>query len=294
MKTFAPNYYSRFHCIADKCRHSCCIGWEIDIDEKTLAVYQNTPGPFGDRLKANISQGEDAHFILGNQERCPFLNEQNLCDIYTELGEENLCGICTDHPRFRNFFDNRTEIGLGMCCEAAAELILRFEDKVQITCTETGEKASFFPERTQVFAILQNREIPVDNRIQIIKKEFGISLPKKTFSQWLEVYLSLEILDKEWELLLKKPPVSPPDFKEEVWQIVIEQLLVYFVFRYMHKGIENDNIPAYLAFCLLSTEIIRRLCNTETDIFEVARMYSQEIEYCEENVDELMFEIEIG
>ena len=39
MKLFAPKYYEDFSCIADKCRHSCCIGWEIDIDPETLAKY---------------------------------------------------------------------------------------------------------------------------------------------------------------------------------------------------------------------------------------------------------------
>ena len=35
MKLIAPDYYNKFSCIADKCRHSCCVGWEIDIDENT-------------------------------------------------------------------------------------------------------------------------------------------------------------------------------------------------------------------------------------------------------------------
>ena len=35
MKLYAPEYYKQFQCIADKCTHSCCIGWEIDIDEIT-------------------------------------------------------------------------------------------------------------------------------------------------------------------------------------------------------------------------------------------------------------------
>ena len=30
-----PFYYKEFHCIADACKDSCCIGWEIDIDEET-------------------------------------------------------------------------------------------------------------------------------------------------------------------------------------------------------------------------------------------------------------------
>ena len=26
-----PSYYKTFQCIADKCEHSCCIGWEIEL-----------------------------------------------------------------------------------------------------------------------------------------------------------------------------------------------------------------------------------------------------------------------
>lgn len=34
MKLRKPDYYDRFRCIAGACKDSCCIGWEIDIDEK--------------------------------------------------------------------------------------------------------------------------------------------------------------------------------------------------------------------------------------------------------------------
>ena len=40
MKLFAPSYYKDFACIADRCQHSCCVGWEIDIDPDTLAHYE--------------------------------------------------------------------------------------------------------------------------------------------------------------------------------------------------------------------------------------------------------------
>ena len=28
-----PDYYPEFRCSASACKHNCCIGWEIDIDE---------------------------------------------------------------------------------------------------------------------------------------------------------------------------------------------------------------------------------------------------------------------
>ena len=109
MKLMAPDYYGRFRCIADRCRHSCCIGWEIDIDPDTREKYRHIPGAFGKRLNEGIEDApEGAHFRLSQDERCPMLNQNGLCDLITTIGEQNLCQICADHPRFRNFFSERT------------------------------------------------------------------------------------------------------------------------------------------------------------------------------------------
>ena len=86
MKIIKPNYYQNFQCIAEQCRHNCCIGWEIDIDEDTLSYYQALGGEMGARLKKEIATDSTPHFILGAHERCPFSNDGNLCDIITEYG----------------------------------------------------------------------------------------------------------------------------------------------------------------------------------------------------------------
>ena len=123
MKQIAPSYYKKFKCIADKCKHSCCIGWEIDVDEQTDEYYKTVGGELGKRLGESIDRSTElSHFVLSADERCPFLNKNGFCDIISALGEDALCQICADHPRYRNFYSDRTEIGLGLCCEAAAEL----------------------------------------------------------------------------------------------------------------------------------------------------------------------------
>ena len=43
-------------------------------------------------------------------------------------GENVLCNICKDHPRFRNFRSDRTEVGLGLACEEACRLILNYNE----------------------------------------------------------------------------------------------------------------------------------------------------------------------
>ena len=41
MKIIVPDYYKDFKCLAGDCKHSCCIGWEVDIDADTLE-YKGT------------------------------------------------------------------------------------------------------------------------------------------------------------------------------------------------------------------------------------------------------------
>ena len=55
MKLYAPSYYKDFKCIADKCAHNCCIGWEIDIDEISLEKYKSLKNGYGPTIMNSIS-----------------------------------------------------------------------------------------------------------------------------------------------------------------------------------------------------------------------------------------------
>ena len=54
MTEIFPNYYKKFKCIADKCRHSCCVGWEIDIDKDTMRKYSELSHPYGKKIRESI------------------------------------------------------------------------------------------------------------------------------------------------------------------------------------------------------------------------------------------------
>ena len=102
-----PEYYEKFSCIASRCKDSCCAGWEIDIDEDSYAYYNSVEGKFGKRLKESMYEadpddddGGGYRFKLKGKKRCAMLNDHNLCDLYTALGEEALCEVCTEYPRF--------------------------------------------------------------------------------------------------------------------------------------------------------------------------------------------------
>ena len=122
MRLRVPYYYKEFKCIAGACKDSCCVGWEIDIDEDTFSYYQEVEGDFGDRLRSSMAAGEENTFVLKNG-RCPFLNQENLCDICLELGEEALCQVCTEYPRFVTEYSDVTEKSLALSCEVVGELV---------------------------------------------------------------------------------------------------------------------------------------------------------------------------
>lgn len=149
MTVFAPDYYTGFRCIAGACRHSCCVGWEIDVDPETMKRYQSMEGELGAKLKRCIDPDPVPHFILSDQERCPFLTEENLCQIILQAGEDSLCQICADHPRFRNFWSDRTEIGLGLACEEAARLILTSPHPLRLVPLEDTEEPPEAPSEAE-------------------------------------------------------------------------------------------------------------------------------------------------
>lgn len=310
MKQIAPNYYPHFQCIADQCKHSCCIGWVIDVDLDTLAYYHTIAGSLGERLQKGIDEsGEPAHFILGEGERCPFLNQTGLCDLIIGLGGESLCQICRDHPRFRSFFSDRTEIGLGLCCEAAGELILKRREKTELILLEDdgGDEELLAPDasllewREELFDIAQDRNRTVKTRAADILRAAEMNLPDHTQAEWAEIYLKLERLEADWTDILhdwKETDLSDaPLLDTPEWETAFEQLLVYFLYRHLPFALDDGEYEGHAAFAVLSYAVIRDLCRLYAvlhggvsldDLVEIARRYSAEVEYSDENVEAVL------
>ena len=283
MQILVPDYYNDFHCIADKCEHNCCIGWEIDIDEDTLSLYDEIGGELGKRLRDNISRDGCPHFMLREHDRCPFLNDKGLCDIITELGDGALCDICADHPRYRNYFADRLEMGLGLCCEEAARIILSKTSKTYLCDIKTGEKASIDAERQNLLNILQDRKKPFSERLTKFKV-----FEDKDYSS---LFFSLERLDKDWEEYISLLGCNAEADLSE-FEIAFEQLAVYFVLRHTTEDFEIG-----LLFSAFSVYIIQKIASalkqksgtlSFPQLAEISRMYSAEIEYSDENIERII------
>lgn len=307
MKTVFPDYYEQFRCIADSCQHSCCVGWEIDVDAQSLERYKAVSGALGEKLRKNIDLSDCPHFKLRADERCPFLNDQNLCELILELGEDSLCQICSDHPRFRNEFSDRTEIGLGLCCEAAASLMLGHSAPVRLITLSDGQpdaeldgrELEVLTARDEAFKIMQDRSRTVEQRTQHLLAEFEIRMPEISCSEWASFFLSLERLDSSWtshlEQLHSWQPQQSDPFPSEL-EIPFEQLCIYFLYRHVPAAQDVPDLKARIGFAALSCRILAALCcicrqnggDPLLQLPDLARLYSSEIEYSEENTNAIL------
>lgn len=291
MKTFAPAYFKKFRCIANKCRHNCCIGWEIDIDENTYGTYKQYNGALKHRIDKYISDKDTPHFILDANERCPFLNENNLCDIYTEMGENALCQICIDHPRYRNFYSSCTEIGLGLCCEEACRIILSNSEYFALECVDgltdvpeyTPEEKELITSRNAIILALQNRNKRIFDRFSDVWQLLGVKISEFELQN---IFSGLEYMEHDVSAMLSDNEVNISD-------IYLEQLAVYFIYRYF-SGSLNDGMTGERAFfAYTAVKAVSAMCKTSDfeEICEMSRIYSSEIEYSEDNVVEILYRI---
>lgn len=309
VKEYVPDYYGEFACIADQCRHSCCQGWEIDVDEDSLKYYASLPENWREKIASGIAVDETgAHFCLTEEERCPFLKENGLCEIILGLGESALCQICSDHPRFRNFFPDRVETGLGLCCEAAGRLILGRKEKVHfLKIAEAGTDASPMPEedpvlelRAELIAVMQDRSLTVRERAEKLAFTAGVKTVQQN-RQYYEFLLELERLEEEWTqllvTLLTAAPFCDAPAETELTETAFEQLMVYLLFRHLPDAECPEEANGQVMFCLFALSLVQKLCALKEvqsgalqldDIVEICRLFSSEIEYSDENTGRII------
>lgn len=274
MSVWYPSFYPAFRCRADRCRHSCCRGWEIDVDEKSAELYRGLPGELGEELRESLFSDEEGwHFRLDEEERCPFLEADGLCRLIKRLGEEALCDICALHPRFFEELDADELWGLGLSCEEAAALLLK-EKELRFVCRETGEILDL-PGLLRYVGLavpgetLRYRPRIDEERRREILRRFGKTEP----------------IDENWPRELKALEHSPlPQAGEgEDYQRIYE----YVLYRQIERAEDRDwaSITDYAALC---TDFVALWDALEEDTAAHLRRFSEQIEYSTENVEILM------
>lgn len=287
MKLYAPKYYKKFKCIADKCAHSCCIGWEIDVNDAMLKKYSSLNSGYGLEIVKSISTEGAPHFKLCGGDRCPHLDEKGLCKIILNLGEDYLCDICREHPRFYNY-SSVCEVGLGISCREAARIVLTSDDYDVIE--EIGEidgdpeeliyDAS--GERDRVYAILRDRSLEYAKRLWKIRSEYKI--PDCDDEEALLKLKEMEYLDSSHrEMFLRFSSKRRPNGSDEY----LERALAYFIYRHCIESYDEEDFCARLSFCLFCEALLASLIQGGDleEIVDLASIISEEIEYSEDNTE---------
>ena len=313
-----PEYYSEFRCIADRCRDSCCIGWEIEIDPETARLYAQTGGELGSRFRDSI---RDNCFVLTPDERCPFLNKQGLCDIYRELGEESLCQICSDHPRYFEWFGSVKEGGIGLCCEEAARVIL--SGGLGFTETEVPEEKCQEYDHELFGYLVLAREVIISHLVRgdlfseirsmvdfADELQETIDKGEYTLPEWHEshsgshadvsdvmgIFTELEPIDEEWIPYINKclSDIGGYHGLRREHADMLRRITVYFIYRYFLKGTFDGEVVSRVRLAALSTWTVGYLwdCGMRKnqsfgfeECAETAKNYSKEVEYSEDNLE---------
>lgn len=145
MRYYYPDYFKTFKCAGGKaCPDSCCHIWQITVDKKTLKKYKKVKGSLGRRMREKIDKKTGNIKPHGKENRCEFLNKDNLCDIVLELGEGYLCHTCHTHPRHEEVYYNVRERSLAITCPIACKELLMREEPVIIEMEEDSKKDQYY------------------------------------------------------------------------------------------------------------------------------------------------------
>lgn len=323
----APDFYDRFKCIAGDCTDTCCIGWEIDIDKNSQERYRklsNGKEAFARKIQDNI---EDGHFKLAPGDRCPFLREDNLCEMICQLGvngtdklasgENILCDICREHPRFTEVYGDIMEKGVGLCCEEAARLLLDgtgsplafIEKEVNDVPDDIPEDAreardAIFAEREQMFDILADGSLSLNERLLNLldfAEQTQYDDPESEFQDEAapatSEVLSMEAVKQTWIEILGEGESFGPAWSKAFERIVYkgwptqnesifndsdgERIVTYMLFRYYAKSLFDGDFLGKVQFSIYFWIILRNfgatLAEGATSIRGVSEELSQKI-----------------
>lgn len=184
INTSKISYYDKFKCIADKCKFTCCEGWDITIDSDTYNKWKSlNDNSLLNSIKIKKDSDENQYLIDKNiGDKCLFLDCKGLCNIVKDRGEEYLSLTCRTFPRVENLFDGFKEMSLSCSCPEVVEIISNLD-------SEIGMYNEGFDNLYNDLLELKIRE----NIVNIINRK-DLDLDKKLI---LSFQMSLNILDND-------------------------------------------------------------------------------------------------
>ncbi len=327
--------FHEFRCIADQCPATCCSGWAVEIDEDSLKRYRLRARKPEDKLLDSCVDWSEGCFKLQKNGDCAFLQADGLCRMYIEYGEDFFCRTCDSYPRHVEEFPDIRENSLSVSCPVVAKDLMKRTQPLNISeerdQTEDEPYEEFngglyemlYAYRGDFIKIMQDRSRSFEDRsreILFIIRQYQNSLDGvdstggdffENREAAFELLFELEPLQESFRtFLVEAQDIINKDGFEQYFEsfeatqanldIMLEQLVVYFLYTYMCGAVYDDYVYAMTAQAVYNALMIKLLwavkwidVNTGTgtpralntdELAEIVYRYSRELEHSNENM----------
>ena len=297
MKIVKPTFYKNFKCIAGDCPDSCCQGWEVDADSDSLEYYKTLDNSLEikKRIDSVLSKDEfdNTIFTLAPKKRCPFLNDENLCDMHIAIGGEHTPYTCRTFPRFIYDFGATREIGISFSCPVASDMMYNtesfdFETEVNSdlpTLNDIDAEKYFllYKGRAEAYKIAKDKNKSIRERLNDLL-DLGVLLQEKLFPYdeggddiaFFDVFKNPELINPEW-----KEKVENFSLKQVSDTQSNENILMYFLYKYLMQAVYDDDALSKIKMAVLGV-LINTYFGEES---WTVHLWSKETEHSQYNMD---------
>ena len=273
---YKTSYYDDFKCIGSECPNSCCVGWEIDLDINTFQKYRDLhDSNINKCISVNQKPTNDKFAKIKNvkDQRCSFLDKNNLCNIQKKYSEKLLSPTCSNFPRRKVDFGSKQ---LSSCL---------------LSCPEISR--IFFADNEE-FKIIDDEKKLVDTNLKIIPDEFRDNLyavsGERVFNFLYKLYNSSDISLEKCLMITNQiinefsnKKIEPHELSE-----VLKYIKSFFLNHKIEKKIETEmqlNFLKKFFRCFLNkrinnklSELINKLytdCFLNRDIKKIKLLYEK-------------------
>lgn len=313
-----PDYYKAFKCIAGACPDSCCQGWEVDADSESMAYYNTLDSSL--KIKKRIDSVLDKDefgntiFTLAKKKRCPFLNDENLCDMHIAIGGEHTPYTCRTFPRFIYDFGGTRETGISFSCPVAADLIyhhkshLTFEKEINddLPTLNDIDAMIYFKlskARRNAYEIAQIDTLTIQEKLLTLldfasdlQSELDKMKPDETTDNkisdntlyipkyknvdenisFFEVFNNPELINEQW-----KEKIANPNLKKIENKICNEHIIMYFIYKYFLQAVYDYDVLSKVKMAVVGVMINTYFGEDSWTM----HLWSKETEHSQYNMD---------
>jgi len=303
MKLITPSFYKNFKCIAGACPDSCCQGWEVDADEDSLAYYKTLSGSLRARIDSVLDKDEFGNtiFRLADKKRCPFLNQDNLCDMHIAIGGEHTPYTCRTFPRFINDFGGTREMGISFSCPIASDIMWNLTEDFDFVSEINSQLPSLneidaelyfklLSYRKEAYSIVQDRKPEINKRLirlldyaAKIQRELDDYKEYASETGFFDIFNHPEVINQEWTVKVKNHNTNPTFPNDKI----CENIAMYFLFRYFLTAVYDSDILSKVKMAVIGVLIPAYFGNDAWTI----NLWSKETEHSDINMERYKFEL---